>query len=131
LIVIDSSPLIAILKDENEGSNFWNIIASADQVMLGAANKLEVMMVAAGYYGPEGKQIAQELLDRGNIEVIPLSEELADIATEAFLQYGRGRNHPAKLNFGDCMAYALAKTLDSPLLFKGDDFSKTDIRSAL
>jgi ribonuclease VapC len=130
LIVIDSSPLVAILKDENEGRSFWNIIASADRVLLGAANKLEVMMVAAGYYGSEGKQIAQELLDRCNIEVIPLSEELADIAAEAFLQYGRGRNHPAKLNFGDCMAYALAKSLDAPLLFKGDDFSKTDIKPA-
>jgi ribonuclease VapC len=131
LIVIDSSPLIAILKDESDGPDFWQIIAETEQIFLGAANKLEVMMVTIGHLGPEGEEIAQTLLDQSGIQVVPFSEELADIATAAFLQYGRGRDHPAKLNFGDCMAYALAKSLDAPLLFKGDDFSKTDISSAL
>jgi ribonuclease VapC len=130
LIVIDSSPLIAILKDESDGPDFWHVIAETDQILLGAANKLEVMMVAAGYFGPEGTQIAQTLLDRSGIQVVSFTDELADLATEAFLKFGRGR-HKAKLNFGDCMAYALAKSLGAPLLFKGDDFAKTDIKSAL
>jgi ribonuclease VapC len=130
LIVVDSSPLIAILKDESDGPDSWQIIADADRILLGAANKLEVMMVATGHYGLDGKQVAQALLDRCNIRVVPVTEDLADLATDAFMRFGKGR-HKADLNFGDCMAYALAKSLDAPLLYKGEDFSKTDIKSAL
>lgn len=71
------------------------------------------------------------LIDTLRIEISAWTRQHADIAAEAFLRFGRGRGHAAKLNFGDCMAYALAKSLDAPLLFKGDDFALTDIRSAL
>jgi ribonuclease VapC len=131
LIVVDSSPLIAILQKEDDAAQFRETIGHSERVILGAANKLEVMMVAGGRKGSEGLRAAQALLDEGEIEVVAFSEELADIATEAFLRYGKGRGHKAQLNFGDCMAYALARSLDAPLLYKGGDFALTDIRSAL
>lgn len=87
-------------------------------------------MVMGGRYGRDGIDELNLLIEANGIEVISWTGELADAAAEAFLRFGKGL-HPAKLNFGDCMAYALAKSLDAPLLYKGDDFAKTDIRSAL
>ena len=87
-------------------------------------------MVMGGRYGPDGIVELNLLIEANDIEVVSWTSELADAAAEAFLRFGKGR-HPAKLNFGDCMAYALAKSLDAPLLYKGDDFARTDIRSAL
>ena len=87
-------------------------------------------MVAVGRKDVPGRDMAEALLARFNIAVVPWTDDHAGIAADAFLRFGKGR-HPANLNFGDCMAYALAKSLDAPLLFKGDDFSKTDVKSAL
>ena len=85
---------------------------------------------SGGRFGRPGLLVAQDLLDENGIETVDWTNSLADIATEAFMRFGKGR-HKASLNFGDCMAYALAKSLDAPLLYKGDDFAKTDIESAL
>ena len=87
-------------------------------------------MVMGGRFGWDGIVELQSLIAANSIEVISWTEELADVAADAFLRFGKGR-HSAKLNFGDCMAYALAKSLDAPLLYKGADFARTDIRSAL
>ena len=130
MIVVDSSALIAIVEQEHDAESFEDAILDADRVLLGAATKLETMIVAGARRGRSGIASAQALLDRMKIEIAPLTEELADVAVEAFLRFGRAR-HKAALNFGDCMAYAVAKSLDAPLLYKGNDFAKTDIRAAL
>lgn len=88
-------------------------------------------MVAVGRYGSVGLDKTKALIARSQITITPFTESLAELAAQAFLKFGKGCGHPAQLNFGDCMAYALAKSLDAPLLYKGDDFAKTDIRSAL
>jgi ribonuclease VapC len=81
--------------------------------------------------GQDGIELAQELMDSLRIETTPFTQTLADLAVDAFMRYGKGRSHPAKLNFGDCMAYALAKSLNAPLLYKGGDFALTDVKSAI
>lgn len=105
-------------------------MARSDRLVIGAPNKLEVAMVMGGRFGRNGIVELQSLIEANGFEVLDWTNELAEAAAEAFLRFGKGR-HPAKLNFGDCMAYALATSLDAPLLYKGNDFAKTDIRSAL
>lgn len=95
---------------------------------MAAPTKFELMMVAARR--PHGPYIAEDLIGAFGLQVIDWTDAHAELAIDAFLRFGRGR-HPAALNFGDCMAYALAKALDAPLLYKGNDFSQTDITSAL
>jgi ribonuclease VapC len=130
LIVVDSSSLIAILQNESGSSQMMLALARADRAVMGAPTKLELMMVSGGRAGEVGQERVRLLLAEKPIEIVAWTDALADIAATAFLRYGKGR-HPAALNFGDCMAYALAKSLDAPLLYKGDDFAKTDILSAL
>lgn len=101
------------------------------RVLIGAPTLFEVRLVMGGRQQQEGIDDADSLLAQSGIETVAWTAELADLATDAFLRFGKGQGHPAQLNFGDCMAYAVAKSLDVPLLFKGDDFAKTDIRSAL
>jgi ribonuclease VapC len=116
--------------DESDATRYLSFIAESERIVIGAPNKFEASMVVGGRYGPDGITELQTLIDVNAIEVLSWTDELADAAAKAFLRFGKGR-HAARLNFGDCMAYALAKSLDAPLLFKGDDFPKTDIRSAL
>jgi len=127
LICVDSSALIAILFEEPEVEQFSDRILSEGDVRVGAPNALEFLMVAtsnrADFTAEEGYRFIEEL----GIVVVGFTPVHLQLATRAFLQFGRGR-HPAKLNFGDCMAYALAKSLDAPLLFKGTDFSATDVK---
>ncbi len=99
--------------------------------MISAANVLESMQVALTKLGESGRHRVEILLVESGIDIAAFDQEQLGFAIDAFIRFGRGSGHPAKLNFGDCMAYALAKSLDAPLLFKGDDFAKTDIRSAL
>lgn len=129
MIVVDTSVLVAILEREPDYGVSEIIIARAGRAVLGSANKIELMMVAGGRRGRPGLAVAQAMLDRFQIEIAPLTEAQADAAAEAFLRFGKGK-HPANLNFGDCMAYAVAKSLDVPLLFKGGDFGKTDVKVA-
>ncbi|NJS14301.1 MAG: type II toxin-antitoxin system VapC family toxin [Sphingopyxis sp.] len=130
MIVVDSSAVITIVKAEPDARTFASTMRNAPALAMAAPTKLEVMMVAGGQYGPEGLLKAQLLFTELAIQILAWSEPLSDRAVDAFMEFGKGR-HPAQLNFGDCMAYALAKSLDAPLLYKGGDFSKTDIRSAL
>ncbi len=130
MIVIDSSPLIAIIKNEHDAETYRSAIATASRIIIGAPTKLEVMMVSGGRFGGTGLLVAQDLLDQNSIETVDWTNSLADIAARAFMRFGKGR-HKASLNFGDCMAYALAKSLDAPLLYKGGDFALTDIKSGL
>jgi ribonuclease VapC len=131
VIAIDSSALVAILKDEDDALLFAEAIGAEDYVIVSAVTCLEASMVLAGgsldetAWGP-----LDALIARARIEIVPFDAEQANLARAAFLKYGKGR-HPASLNFGDCAAYALAKSKGAPLLYKGADFAKTDIVSAL
>lgn len=96
---------------------------------MSVANWFELMMVSAGRYGGEALREAEAFVSRAALIVEPVSLEHGRLARQAFLDYGKGR-HRARLNFGDCFAYALAKAAGEPLLFKGDDFARTDIAAA-
>lgn len=130
MIVIDSSALIAILRREPEADAFLTIIVTARTRLMSSVSFLETSMVLAGRTGDAMRWADLDaLIDRAAIEVVSQDADQAAQARRAFLTYGKGR-HPARLNLGDCASYALAKTRDLPLLFKGDDFSLTDLSNA-
>ena len=129
-MVVDSSALMAILRREPEEHEFRDCIKLASSRLLSASTRVEAGIVALGRVGEAGLAHMQALLDNLKLETVPLSADHARLAIDAFRRFGRGR-HPAGLNFGDCFSYALAKATGEPLLFKGDDFSRTDIARAL
>lgn len=131
MIVVDSSALIAVLLAEPNHETFKRTLANSDVSLISAANVLETIQVALGKLGETGRGRVEALIAENRIEIAAFDEQQLSHAIEAFMRFGRGRGHPAKLNFGDCMAYSLAKSLDAPLLYKGDDFALTDLRSAL
>ena len=131
MIVIDSSALVAVLLAEVEHEAFAHVLASSSASIVAAPNVLETMIVATTKIGNGGRSRVDKLLSDNRIDVAAFGAQLLNHATDAHERFGRRSGHPAKLNFGDCMAYALAKSLDAPLLYKGDDFAQTDIRSAL
>lgn len=128
MIVIDTSALIAIAQDEPEAAALREAMFGASELFIGAPTHFETMMVASRRLNGPDDMLA--LLNGYGVETLPWSASMARQALFAFERFGKSR-HRAALNFGDCMAYAVAKELDAPLLFKGDDFAQTDIRSAL
>ncbi len=128
-MIIDTSALIAILDQEPEAERIARTLASTPERMLSAANLLEIGIVMQVRRGDDGARDVDLLLAKLRVEIVPFTATQAEIARKAFRRYGRGR-HDAKLNFGDCFAYALAKDQSAPLLFKGDDFSQTDVTVA-
>ncbi len=128
-MVVDSSILVAILYNEPEARRFATMLIDAERVSISAANLLEAAIVVDQQAGPAAGRQLDMLLDRADIIVVPVTEQHVRIARQAYLEYGKG-NHRAGLNFGDCFAYALAKASGEPLLFKGNDFSHTDIEAA-
>ena len=128
-VVVDTSALMAILLLEPDANAYKDCLSDATDAYLSAATLTELGIVCMAR-GSIGLRKMRLLLDEQNIEVLPHSCECADLSVDAYARFGKGR-HPAALNFGDCCSYALAKSLDLPLLFKGDDFAQTDIRSAL
>jgi ribonuclease VapC len=128
-VIIDTSALLAILRVEDDARRILNAIKSADRRTISAATLVEAGIVAEGRAGEQGARDLDAALAKLKIDVAPLTESHAIHARRAFRRYGKGR-HPARLNLGDCFAYALAKATGEPLLFKGDDFSKTDIAVA-
>jgi ribonuclease VapC len=130
-IVIDTSAIIAILRNEPEKDRFVDAILAASSRLMSAVSMQEAGMVIAGRFGDEAVwEPLDALLSRLELEIVPHDADLARIARQAFLRFGKGR-HPAALNFADCATYALAKSNNLPLLFKGDDFSKTGIVPAV
>jgi ribonuclease VapC len=125
-MIIDTSAIVAIMLAEPEREPFARVIATANQNLISAANYLEVVIVLTTR-NPDLLTIFDAFLEVSNIEVVPCTYDQARVARQAYLQYGKGR-HPARLNFGDCFAYALAQIRNEPLLFKGNDFSQTDVR---
>jgi ribonuclease VapC len=129
-MVIDTSALLAILQNEPERRFFNEAVEAAESRVLSAASLLETSMVIESRYGAEGVRDLDHWLSRAKPEVVAFDAEQAEIARRAFSRFGKGR-HPAGLNYGDCFSYALARMRDEPLLFKGDDFSRTDISPAV
>ena len=129
-MVIDTSALICILLSEPEAAWYAKTLVQGSTPVLSAVNWLETMRVVVSRRGEAGRQGMDELLTIARVVVAPVDARLAQMALDAWLRYGKGR-HPAGLNFGDCFAYALAKQRGEPLLFKGDDFSKTDVSVVL
>jgi ribonuclease VapC len=129
-MVVDTSALVCILLAEPEAEGFARAIANAPENVLSRPTWVEASMVITARLGNEGHALLIELLERSRVITVPCDEPLAQGAYDAWLRYGRGR-HAAGLNFGDCFSYALAKQRAEPLLFKGDDFAKTDIAAAV
>ncbi|MDE0036915.1 MAG: type II toxin-antitoxin system VapC family toxin [Gammaproteobacteria bacterium] len=125
-MVIDTSALVAILRDEPERSDFNRAIEATDTRVLSVASFLETSMVIDSRHGPDGVRDLDLFIAKADIDLVAVDADQAYVARAAFRSYGKGR-HPAGLNFGDCFAYALAKTSGEPLLFKGSDFPQTDI----
>ena len=128
-MVIDSSALLAILQDEPERRAFNEAIEAAASRAISVASWVEVSMVIETRTGAEGLRDLDLFVDRARIEIVPVDVEQGKAARRAFSRFGKGR-HPAGLNYGDCFAYALASHLGEPLLFKGEDFGKTDVTPA-
>ena len=130
-MIVDTSALVAILKSEPEARSFRDRLRDASEpVSISSASLLEASIVIDG--GKDAILSAQldEIISDFAIIVAPFTEGQSRLAREAYRQYGKGSGHPAQLNFGDCFAYALAIDTDRPLLFKGEDFSKTDVKIA-
>jgi ribonuclease VapC len=128
-MIVDSSALLAILQKEPEARLFDVAIAKSEVCLISAAGLLEVSMILLSRKGDDGVRDLDLLIARLKIGVAAFTESQAVIARQAFKRFGRGRN-PARLSFGDCIAYALAKETGEELLYKGTDFGKTDILSA-
>jgi ribonuclease VapC len=126
-VIVDTSVLVAILREEPEAEAFVEAIQSAGARRISAGTYLELGIVIDAARDPGSSLLLDELLSELEITIEPVTESQARTARAAYRQYGRGRGGPAKLNFGDCFVYALAKDLAEPLLFKGEDFDQTDI----
>ena len=129
-MVIDTSALLAILQDEPERRAFNEAIEAADSRRLSVVSFVELSIVIDTRFGAAGQRDLDLLLERAGVDLVPVDAEQARLARRAYGLFGRGR-HAAGLNFGDCFSYALARVLGEPLLFKGDDFSKTDVTAVL
>jgi ribonuclease VapC len=131
MIVVDSSALLAILFHEPEKQAFESIVAGDERCVLSAVNAHETATVLRVRHGPQAVGRLWQLLIDSEIEIVPFDETQVHAAAAAFDRYGKGIHAKARLNLADCAAYALAATMNAPLLFKGDDFAATDVRACL
>jgi len=129
-MIVDTSAVVAILPREPEADLFTEVLADAPVRLLSAVSRVELSFVIEGRKHEAGRADLERLLQVGGFEVVGVTPHHAEIAIDAFRRDGKGR-HRAGLNVGDCFSYALAVAMDDELLFKGDDFIHTDIRSAL
>ena len=126
MIVVDSSILVGIVKLEADSEHLMNILAAED-CAVGAPTLVETRIWCTINLVGRSSRWLEEFVSGRGASIVPFTREMADIASRAFAAFGRSSGHPAKLNFGDCMTYAVATVMKAPLLFKGDDFSRTDI----
>jgi len=129
-MVVDTSALLAIALDEPERRAFLDAIERDPTRLISAASVLEGGIIVESRLGPDAGDDLDQLIEQLGLDIQPVTAAQAQIARRAYRSYGKGR-HPAALNFGDCFAYALARDTGEPLLFKGDDFSRTDIERCL
>ena len=125
-MIVDASAVIAILRDEPEAESFARAMQAADTLKMSTATALEVYLVERA----ERADRVAAFLSATGVELVPFDGIHLNAAREALTRFGRGSRHPARLNYGDCMSYALAKVTGEPLLFKGDDFTHTDVEAA-
>lgn len=129
-MVVDTSAVLAILFEEPETTAYAQSIENDPAPLISAASVFEAGIVLIRRHGPEARHDLQDLIEQGGMQIEPVTAEQAELALDAYQRFGKGR-HSAALNFGDCFAYALAKATGQPLLFKGTDFSQTDIEPVL
>lgn len=128
-LVVDTSALMALLLQEPEAEELLDLATRAERVQLSAATRLELTLVAEGRRFNSTSSEIEALLSNLRVEVVPFETNHLHWALHGWRHYGRGR-HKAALNLGDCFSYGLAKALDAPLLFKGEDFQDTDVKVA-
>lgn len=126
MIVLDSSVLVAIIKGEKNSEHLLDLLANED-CAIGTPTLVETRCWCAINLSRRTSAWLEEFIDDPNLSVVPFSRQMADVASRAFVKFGRGSGHPARLNFGDCTAYAVSAVMRAPLLFKGADFSRTDV----
>lgn len=130
-MIVDTSALVAIFLGEPEARPFSEAIEAAARPRISAATYLETGILADTKHNPVASRRLDDFISEARLTIEPVTEQQARIARDAYRDFGKGSGHPARLNFGDCFAYALAKAAREPLLFKGNDFPHTDITSAL
>lgn len=130
-MILDTSAIVAIMQDEHDSERYARAIDEAESVRISAATLFETSIVVDGNDDARLSRALDTYVRAAALEVVDFGPEHAAIAREAYRVFGKGSGHRAKLNFGDCFSYALAYAADEPLLFKGDDFIHTDIKSAI
>lgn len=130
-MIVDTSALMTIIKGEPDARIFAEAMRDAAVLYLSAATYFEASIVTLGMRNPIASARLDDIMSHPRFIIEPVTLEQARIARQAYRDYGKGSGHPAKLNFGDCFSYALARDKREPILFKGDDFIHTDLRSAL
>ncbi|HYW30510.1 MAG TPA: type II toxin-antitoxin system VapC family toxin [Gemmatimonas sp.] len=131
VIAADTSALLAIVFDEPERDAFLDIVRASGRTLVSAMSVVEARMVVHGRKGQPGVILLDDILRQPAFEMVSPDTRQVEIAYGAFVAYGRGSGHPAALNFGDVFSYALAKSRGVPLLYKGDDFMRTDLERAM
>jgi ribonuclease VapC len=129
-MVVDTSALVAILRQESGAEGLLRRLSAAGSRRISAASLLESAIVLESKSGERGGEQLDLFLARAQIEVEPVTAEHVRVARKAWRRYGKGRGHAARLNFGDCLSYALAKSLGEELLYQGADFAHTDVAPA-
>ncbi|HEY6990217.1 MAG TPA: type II toxin-antitoxin system VapC family toxin [Bryobacteraceae bacterium] len=131
MIVVDSSALIAILSNEEDAIHYATVISEADSLLISAATFLETSIIMLNRYGVKSIRKVNALIEEAGFQIEDVTVRQAQLAIDAYTHYGKGRKSTSGLNYGDCFSYALAKATGLPLLFKGRDFSGTDVEPAL
>jgi ribonuclease VapC len=130
-VIVDTSAIIAILRGEPDADAYGRALLDATEPVMSAGTYLEAAIVVDANGDPVLSGRFDDLLRLARVRVEPVTAQHAEIARQAYRSFGKGTGHPAALNLGDCFAYALARASGRPLLFKGDDFSLTDVQPAL
>jgi ribonuclease VapC len=130
-MIVDTSAIVAVLRDEPDAESFAHAIASAEIRRVSAVNYVEAAAVIDGSRNPIASRRFDDFFREASFTIEAVTAGQALIAREAYKDFGKGSGHPAQLNFGDCFAYALAKAMSEPILFKGQDFIHTDVTPAL
>lgn len=128
-MILDTSSVVAIILEDDGHDRLIEAIEGASEIAIGAPTLTESSNVLVARYGVVGRLMLSRFLEENGVETVPFEGSHATVAAEAFIRYGKGR-HPARLNLGDCMTYATARIAVEPLLFVGNDFSKTDLVAA-
>jgi len=129
-VIVDTSAIVAILRDEPDADRYGSALAQAAEVLISAGTYIETAVVIDSNRDPVLSGRLDDLLAAAQVTVEPVTIRHAELARRAYRDFGKSSGHPAGLNFGDCFAYALSRASGKPLLYKGDDFARTDVEAA-